>query len=232
MSAVWNDDGLQITGGNIVIPAKDAMRLFRVWADWVPDFVEREASKHGIDAAYERAFITGAIRAFHDVFNVVPSEAEMQRGSSILSRKMNLFFAFARELSLKARKRGIDLKEYLFQERNTENDGVPDTADRRNLYRTLLHAYVSRVCDVNLDEVEKVENAMRQAFGGHLSPPWEELVEGVYDIDENTVLTAYQAVKEKLPEETDEKIVDSITAHFIMSAVLEEFPFADAGDEK
>jgi hypothetical protein len=29
----WTDDGLEIRGGNIRIPAGEAMRLFRVWAD-------------------------------------------------------------------------------------------------------------------------------------------------------------------------------------------------------
>jgi hypothetical protein len=228
ISATWTKDGLEIKGGNIVIPANDATRLFRVWADWVPSFVQREAAEHGIEDAYERAFIAGTLRAFHDVFDVVPSEAEMQRGSSVLSRKMNLFYSFARELYIKARSEESIRRNTFFRNELAAMKMIRTSRpeDKKKLYRTLLHAYVSRVCDVNLDDVEKIENVMRRIA----APRWEQLVEGVYDIE--TVLKAYQAVKQELPQEPDDQVVNSITAHFIESAVIEEFPFGEGGGDE
>ena len=228
MSSNWTDEGLEIQGGNVKVPAKEAMALFKIWVDWVSDSFKGEVQEFGSEEAYERAYITGTIRAFYEVFGAVPSEEEMERGSSVMSRKMNLFYNFSRDIYIKSNDRKINLKEYLFpdtQDANKSHIGIT-SRDKRNFYRTLLRAYISRLCDVNLEEVEKIENAMR----GVNAPPWETLVEGVYGIDETKVLQAYKAIKEGAPDEPDDQIVDNMTLFFIESAGLEEYPFDDPQD--
>jgi hypothetical protein len=226
MTAFWTQDGLEIRGGNIKIPARDTMALFKVWLDWVPEFIKRKTPECDTESTFEQAYITGTIRAFYEVFGIIASEEEMERGSSILSRKLNLFYSFASDLYEDARKKGIDPKEYLLQDRTQllKIEGELSPEEEVRFYRTLLRAYVSRVCDVNLEEVEKVEEVMRHALsdGGLIAPAWEELVEGIYEVNEEMVLREFQAAKTSTQNETDEQIVDNIIAHLIKSARVEE----------
>lgn len=224
VSAEWLDDGLQLRADKLRIPPDETSALFKSWLGWLPKFVEQEtpSSKNASDAL-EKAFILATLRAIHDVYEVVPDEEEMQRGTSILSRKIDLFFSFAKEAYVKAKAKGIQLEDYLFADRSKsfETDGEVGPDDHRALLRTMLHNYVMRICDVKLDEVERFETVMRKM------PPWEPLVEQVYEVDENSVRKAFTALKEQMPDKDEEELTENIASFYVSRCLVEEFPFAE-----
>ena len=224
VSAEWLDDGLQLRADKLRIPPDETSALFNSWLGWLPKFIEQEtSSSSNAGDALEKAFILATLRAIHDVYKAIPDEEEMQRGTSILSRKMDLFFSFAKQAYVKAKDRGIELEEYLFADRTKifEKDGEVGPDDHRALLRTMLHHYIMRVCDVNLEEVERFETVMREM------PPWEPLVEQVYDVDENSVRKAFAALKEKMPETDEEELTENIASFYVSQCLVEEFPFAE-----
>jgi hypothetical protein len=211
-TAEWGQDGLAIVGGNISIKPSETKALFKSWLNHLPNFVVQEAPKSkSANETLEKAFLLAALRASHEVYEAVPDEEEMQRGSSILSRKLNLFYAFARDAYLKAEKRGMDLKDYVLGEvpKTRAGESDPDLAQRQSSLRSMLHHYVSRACDVNLDQVELFERLMRKF------PPWEPLVEKTYDIDERKVLEMFHQVKMSAPKMSDAEIAGGVTAFII-----------------
>jgi hypothetical protein len=77
----------------ITIPAKEATALFKSCLKWLPHFIDQETPKSASEhEAIEKALILATIRACHDVYKRVPGEEEMKRGTSILARKINLFY--------------------------------------------------------------------------------------------------------------------------------------------
>jgi pimeloyl-ACP methyl ester carboxylesterase len=207
----WNSGGLEITGGKIVIPASETKALFQSWLSHLPRFVTQETAKsQDEDEALEKAFVLATLRACNDVYKVVPTDEEMKRGSSVFSRKMNLFYAFARAEYLKAKRRGTDLKDYVLNPQLPSADAEPGgLADRQKLLRTMLHIYVSRACNTNLEQVEKFETFMRN------QPPWEALVEKTYAVDEQAVLDMFRIARQASPKSNAPAIVDNVTGAII-----------------
>lgn len=219
LSSFWTDEGLLIEGGNITIEPVYTMPLLEVFVETLPIYVESDLVEFGEDDAYERAYITATIVAFRKVFNEIPTELEMERGVSILSRKINLFYCFARDLYERSRVLDIDVQEYLFPEENQTEEEL-GREDLVQLYRTFLHIYISRICDVNLDEVESFENFMKEQS----LPAWEILVETIYGVDERKILKAFGALKKQEPDKSDEELVLLLLSFFVQTTSLEAFP--------
>jgi hypothetical protein len=96
-----SDKGPETAGGKLRIPARETAALFKSWLKWLPRFIRQEtANAAGAGDPLERAFILATIRASQDVYKRVPGEEEMQRGTSILSRKLNFFYGLARDTYL------------------------------------------------------------------------------------------------------------------------------------
>jgi hypothetical protein len=96
-----SDKGPEMTGGKLKIPARETAALFESWLNWLPHFIRQEtANSAGAGDPLERAFILATIRASQDVYKQVPGEEEMERGTSILARKLNQFYGLARETYL------------------------------------------------------------------------------------------------------------------------------------
>jgi hypothetical protein len=103
--------GLAIHGDNLIIPAKETKLLLSHWLHWLPRFLEQEGSTStNHDDVLEKAFILATIRACHAAYGAVPGEREMQRATSLLSRKINAFYLFSREWYFLAKRNGIDLE--------------------------------------------------------------------------------------------------------------------------
>jgi hypothetical protein len=84
------------------ISAAETEALSASWVRWLPHFIDQETpTSADRDEALEKAFVLATIRASHDVYGRVPGEAEMQRGRSALSRKLNRFYGLAREAFLR-----------------------------------------------------------------------------------------------------------------------------------
>ena len=212
-TAEWSEQGLTIRGGNIVIPPNETKALFESWLKHLPVFVAQETPKsRGPEEASEKAYLLATLRACYDVYGAVPDEEEMKRGSSVRSRKLNLFYAFAKDAYSKASRNGVSLAERL---QNPSAKGAveeePTREQRQLLIRTMLRMYVYRVCDLALDEVERFENGL-QNF-----PPWEPLVEKVYDVDEEKVLEMVRAAKSGQVATDETEIADAVIAFIITS---------------
>lgn len=113
ISSTWTEEGIEIKGGKLVIPGSEALALFKHWLNEIPRFIE-QGKQTGQDEPLERAFILATLQACYKVYKVMPDEVEMKRGSSIVARKINLFYNFARDIYLKATSSDIDLREFLF----------------------------------------------------------------------------------------------------------------------
>jgi TIR domain len=228
ISSDWVEDGLELHAESIAIPAKETSELFRSWLDWIPKFLVQETPKaKDSNEALEKAFVLATIRAAKDVYGQVPGEYEMGRGSSVLSRKMNLFYAFSRAAFFKARERGIELSDYVFEAKNRpQQNKVGATMDNtteqsRLLLRTMLLNYVRRAFNVSLNEVERFESAMRQF------PPWEPIVEEVYEVNEGSIQKSFKELRSIEPKMTDNEIVDGLTQNLIRACLIEKFPSED-----
>jgi len=220
----WNPDGLEIKAGNIIITALETRALFNSWLSHLPDFIVQENPKSKDHSeALEKAFILSTLKAWYDVYKVMPDEEEMQRGSSVLSRKMNLFYAFARNEYLKAKRRGTDLKHFFSGQMLDERH--PNLAERQQFLRTLLHNYVLRVCDVSLDQVSQFEELMRKF------PPWEPLVERAYEINEQRILEMARTARLASPKIADRELADGMTAAIIeLQNGFDDMPQDDGGE--
>lgn len=211
MSGEWEDDGLVIRGGKLTLPAKETHALFTGWIGSISNL--KGIAQKSADLQ-EEAFIRASFRAFLDVYERVPDGEELERGVSILSRKMNLFFSFARAAALQAQNKNIDLNNCVL--------GGFASSQRRTLLRVFLQTYVLRLCDVNLDSVEGVENILSK------TPRWEQIVERVYGVNEDLeklVVGMFNAVRIGVSDVGDEDVAVHIVRRLIgLQLGIEDFP--------
>ena len=97
------------------------------------------------------------------------------------------------------------MRSYFFP----KGESVLSSARLRGFFRTLLRAYVDRLCDVRLDEVARLELALKEL------PPFDGLVEEVYEAEESLVLTGLQAIRDGADDISDEDAAAAITLHLI-----------------
>jgi hypothetical protein len=80
------------------IPREESLAFFKSWQKWLRRFIRQEIpNSESAAEALEKALVLAAVRACHDVYKRVPDEEEMERGTSIVARKLNHFFSLAKE---------------------------------------------------------------------------------------------------------------------------------------
>jgi hypothetical protein len=79
------------------LPPVEADALLASWDKWLARFLRKARDCEDVKKGLEKAFVLSATRAFREVYKRVPSEADRERGTAPLARKLNYFYSLTRD---------------------------------------------------------------------------------------------------------------------------------------
>jgi hypothetical protein len=99
----WTNRGLELSGNKFNIPSREMSNLISIWLEWLPRITDFYRPELGFQEAREFAFKVAAVKAVRAVYNDVPTASEMDKQLSLRSRKLEVFYKFARFLYLEGK---------------------------------------------------------------------------------------------------------------------------------